>query len=371
VTTVQTPDLSRNNFDLLRFSLAGLVIFSHSFALLSGSNATDPLHRLTRGQITFGELAVDGFFILSGFLVTHSWTKSPALGGFLLKRATRIYPGFIVVTILSVLLLFPLAYRISFGTVPEGGLWRQAVSLVTLRAAEPPGAFPQNAVHAVNGSLWSIPFEAWCYVGTAVCGLAGALRYRKVMLALLVGSTLVSLAFVVWNLNPGGKILGVIFGWPRLWARMLPYFLSGMVFYIYRDRIRYTSLWASGALLALVLASIIPNGWTIAGPWCGAYLLFWLAFNRSIPLNGWARYGDFSYGIYLYAFPLQQLIIQELRPSHPLVLFSISLPASVVLGAASWHGVEKWFIRRHRRIGTAPDENRVPIAVPDPGAGSS
>lgn len=364
MTTVHTPDLNRNNFDFLRFSLASLVIFSHSFALLSGSNATDPLHRLTRGQITLGELAVDGFFILSGFLVTHSWTRSPALGTFLLKRASRIYPGFIVVTVLSALLIFPIAYRFPFGTMPNGLLGSQALSLVTLRAAEPPGAFPQNAIHAVNGSLWSIPFEAWCYVGTAACGLAGAIRNRKVILALLVSSTLVSLAFVLWNLNPGAKILGVIFGWPRLWARMLPYFLSGMVFYLYQDRIRYTTLGALGAALALALASAVPHGWSIAGPWCGAYLLLWLAFNRTVALNGWGKYGDFSYGIYLYAFPLQQLIIHEFRPAHPLLLFSFSLPASVVLGALSWHGVEKCFVRRHRKPGTAPEAPRVPVDLP-------
>src|ERR1051325_8876378 len=139
VTTVHTPDLNRNNFDVIRFSLASLVIFSHSFALLSGSNATDPLHRLTRGQISLGELAVDGFFILSGFLVTHSWTKTPALGAFLLKRASRIYPGFLVVTILTVVLLFPVAFHLPFGTVPNGVLGREAASLVTLRAVEPPG----------------------------------------------------------------------------------------------------------------------------------------------------------------------------------------------------------------------------------------
>jgi peptidoglycan/LPS O-acetylase OafA/YrhL len=365
VTTVHTPDLSRNNFDLLRFSLAALVIFSHSFALLSGSNATDPLYRLTRGQIAFGELAVDGFFILSGFLVTHSWTKSPALGTFLLKRASRIYPGFIVVTILTAVLLFPIAYRLPFGSVPSEVLGRQALSLVTLRAVEPPGAFPQNPLHAVNGSLWSIPFEAWCYVGVAAVGLAGALRNRKVILALLVGATLASLAFLIWNLNPGGKILGTIFGWPRLWARMLPYFLAGMVFYVYQDRIRYTTFGAAASLLGLVLASILPNGWAIAGPWCGAYLLFWLAFNRALELNGWAKYGDFSYGIYLYAFPVQQLIIQELRPGNPLVLFCLSLPASVLMGVLSWHGVEKWFVRRHRGIAAASDAAAVPIPSPN------
>jgi peptidoglycan/LPS O-acetylase OafA/YrhL len=349
MTTVAAPDLNRNNFDVLRFALASLVIFSHSFALLSGSDATEPLYRLTRGQMASGEFAVDGFFILSGFLVTHSWTKSSGLGTFLRKRICRIYPGFIVVTMLSVLLLIPLACRIPFGTLPPGLLGRELLSLVTLRAVKPPGAFAENAIPALNGSLWSIPYEAWCYVGVAALGLAGAIRGRKSVLALLVAAIAMSLAFLIWNLNPGGKILGVVFGWPRLWARMLPYFLAGMVFYLYQDRIRFTTGGAVVALISFVAATVVPDGWAVAGPLAGAYLLFWFAFNPSIPLQGWAKYGDFSYGMYLYAFPLQQLIIRALRPTSPLLLLSLSLPASAAMGALSWHAVEKWFIRRRPR----------------------
>lgn len=349
MTLIHPPDLSRNNFDFLRFALAALVIFSHSFALLSGSDATEPLHRLTRGQIASGELAVNGFFILSGFLVTHSWVKVPLLLPFFKKRISRIYPGFAVLTILSTLFLIPVACEIPVRSLPPGLLGRQALSMLTLRAYEPPGAFPGNAVHALNGSLWSIPIEAWCYVGVVVLGLLGLIRGRKGVAVLLAGALALSLVFLIWNLNPGLKFVGAIFGWPRLWVRMLPYFLSGMVFYLYRDRIRYTPRGALIAFVALIAAIFVPHGWAIAGPLAGAYVLFWLGFSPSIRLHEWAKRGDFSYGMYLYAFPLQQLIIHWVRPSHPLLLFALSLPASVAMGALSWHGVEKWFLKRLRK----------------------
>jgi peptidoglycan/LPS O-acetylase OafA/YrhL len=359
MTTLSPPNLQRNNLDALRFALAALVIFSHSFALLSGSNVSEPLYRLTRGQITAGELAVDGFFILSGFLVTYSWSRNPELLPFFRKRFCRIYPGLAAVTILSTLFLIPVACGVPFGSYPPGLLRKEALTLLTLRAYEPPGAFPELPVHALNGSLWSIPFEAWCYVGVATLGLVGAVRNRKAVAALLAGTLALSVAFLVWNLNPGLKGLGVIIGWPRLWARMLPYFLSGMVFYLYQDRIRYSTWGAVGAFLALVAASVVPHGWAIAGPLAGGYLLFWLGFNPSIRLHGWAKYGDYSYGMYLYAFPLQQLIILWMRPSHPLVLLSLSLPASVAMGALSWHGVEKWFLKRKPTMA-------APAPVPSP-----
>jgi peptidoglycan/LPS O-acetylase OafA/YrhL len=263
VPLVYPPDLTRNNFDALRFALAALVVFSHSFALLSGTDATEPLYRLTRGQIASGELAVDGFFILSGFLVTHSWVKVPSMVEFFRKRISRIYPGFAVVTVLSTLFLVPVAYEIPFGSFPPGLPGREAVSLLTLRAYEPPGAFPGNAVHAMNGSLWSIPIEAWCYVGVVALGLLGVIRNRKGVAILLAGSLVLSLAFLVWNLNPGLKFVGAIFGWPRLWVRMLPYFLSGMAFYLYRDRIRYT---LRGALIAGVANEVDVNAQAVPEP---------------------------------------------------------------------------------------------------------
>lgn len=339
LTVVDRPDLNRNNFDAIRFGLAALVIFSHSFPLLSGSNATEPLYRLTGGQASLGGVAVEGFFILSGFLVTHSWARSDGIRAFLLKRARRIYPAFAVLSILSLLLVVPVACRIPFGTLPDGPLWREAASLALLRGVEPPGAFPQNSIHAINGSLWSIPKEAGCYVGTAILGLAGALRRRACVPALLIAAILASLAFRIWNLSYGA-----------LWAHVLPYFLAGMCVYLYRDRIPITTRGAALALLAFVPATLVPHGWAVAAPLAGAYLLFWLGFNRTLGLHGWAKHGDFSYGMYLYAFPLQQLIVQEIGPTSPLALFALSLPASVAMGALSWHGVEKWFVRHRVKV---------------------
>lgn len=365
VTTLYLPDLGRNNFDALRFGLAALVIFSHSFALMSGTDATEPLHRLTRGQMASGELAVDGFFILSGFLVTYSWSKAPSVLPFFRKRISRIYPGFAVVTILSTLFLMPVALGIPFGTFPDGLLRREGMALLTLRSHEPDGAFPELPFHAINGSLWSIPFEAWCYVGVATLGLLGAIRNRKAVALILAGALAVSVAFLVWNLNPGLKWIGQLIGWPRLWARMLPYFLSGMVFYLYQDRIRYTTRGAILAVLALVAASFVPRGWAVACPLAGAYLLFWCGFHPTVRLHNWAKYGDFSYGMYLYAYPIQQLILLKLRPGHPLVLLALSLPASVAMGALSWHGVEKWFLKR-KRTPAAPATSAAAAPVPSP-----
>src|SRR3954465_12311881 len=217
-----------NNFDWLRFLLAALVIFSHSFPPSGVGNQHEPLHRLTRGQATFGEVAVDGFFIISGFLITWSWFNSANLRKFLWKRACRIYPAFIVVLLITIAIIIPLNMTNPRVLLNRHELWRMAWGTISLKGYEHPATFPNNSIHAVNGSLWSIRFEVWCYIGVALLGITGLLR-RRIVLGIFILSLPIVFVFDYFDLHPGGKVLGWIFASPRVWSRMLPFFLSGMV----------------------------------------------------------------------------------------------------------------------------------------------
>jgi len=342
-------ELGANNFDFLRFCLATLVILSHSFALTRGSEQTEPLSVLTRGQTNSGELAVHGFFVISGFLVTHSWVRGRGVLDFARKRLSRIYPGYAVALLFCAVVVVSLADGGS--SVPFDRAWAGRVlrGLVTLRGIEYPGLFPLNPSHALNGSLWSIKYEAWCYVGLLVLGLAGALRRPAFLLAIFPATLAVSVAFRATGWNPGWGRLELFLGPPWGWARLLPYFLAGMLFYTFRDRIEYTRSYVALAFGLLTVAVFVPFGLTALMPVAGSYLLFAAAFSPTLRLHGWARPGDFSYGIYLYAYPLQQLIVQRMGTIHPLALFALATPAAVLFGAASWHGVERWFLRRTRK----------------------
>ena len=338
--------LRRNNLDFLRFFLASLVIFSHSFALLSGTDDTEPLMRLTRGQICSGAFAVDAFFIISGFLITHSWIRGRGPLDFARKRAARIYPGFIAAMLFLAFVVAPMASPDPYGSFAPGPLRNLLFGSITLRGYGYRGAFLGNPWRAINGSLWSISYEVWCYVGVAMLGMIGLLRTRRFVLSLFVVSLLCSVLYAALHLRLGGKILGVIFGSPGLWARLLPYYLAGVVFYLFRDLIPCRAWLASAAAVVLGIAVFVPYGMTVAVPIAGTYLLFWFAFNPAIPLQGWAKYGDFSYGIYLYAFPIQQLLIHWFSPLKPMGLLALSLPLSIGFGIGSYHFVEKRFISR-------------------------
>jgi peptidoglycan/LPS O-acetylase OafA/YrhL len=157
----------------------------------------------------------------------------------------------------------------------------------------------------------------------------------------------------VWQVRGivlGGKILGRILGSPQLWARMLPLYLAGVVAYAYRDRLRLHAGGALAAVLVLAGACFVPFGWTMAFPVAGTYVALYLAFAPWRRLHGFGRYGDFSYGTYLYAFPIAQLIMS--RVGHPVAawkLFVLTTPPTLLAAIASWYGVERWFLARVRR----------------------
>ncbi len=343
--------LRENNLDFIRFALAALVIFAHSFALLAGSDDVEPLMRLTGGQLTFGALAVDGFFILSGFLVTQSWLRGDGALSFFRKRVLRIYPGFVAAVLVGTLVVVPIAsssLAVGFASIdPLQLLW----GCVSLRGYYwHPGSFQGNPVPGVvNGSLWSVSYEFWCYVGVALLGTFQVLRRPRLLLGLFVLALVGGVAYLVAELALKGKFLAAVFGEADLWARLLPCYLAGCVFCVFRERLPYSAGLSALAAISLIAAAFVPHAVNALTPLAGAWLLFWVGFHPWLPLQHWGRYGDFSYGLYLYAFPVQQLLIRQLGTKiGPLPLFVLSLLATMACAYASWHLVELPFLRLKR-----------------------
>jgi len=351
--------MKENNFDFLRLALAVLVIFSHSFPLGAGSEIHEPLRVLTHGQMTFGAFAVDLFFVMSGFLIAGSAERSRNLGSFLKKRVARIYPAFVVSAILMVLVVLPLAGGTFAGAHWPARLWDFAFQTLRLREFHVHGVFANNPYPGVlNGSVWSIQYEFWCYLGVAMMFAVGLLRRRGWVLACFVASVAISIAFQAQGWILGGKFAGVVLGSPQLWARLLPYYLAGVAFYSFRDRIRLHAWGAVVALIALLAASWVHLGWTAVFPVAGAYLVFYVAFAQWIPLQRVGRFGDFSYGTYLYAFPIEQLLVMKFGHAvAPWLLFVMATPLTLLAAVVSWYALERSFLRPGRR-------KELPVAEP-------
>ncbi len=371
-------DLERgraNQFDRWRLLLAVLVVYSHCFVLLlrpEDASRSETFLRITRGQITGGELAVDGFFAISGLLILHSWTRSRTLWHYLQKRVLRIYPGYLLAAAVCALLFGPLGAAQPSRYFTTLDLPRLIVSTLHLTSLWVPGVFPHNPVPgSINGSSWSIFYEFWCYLLVAGIGLT-RLYQKPFFLPLLFAASLATYAAQhapigrFDQMSPFFHHIPVPCAGP--WPRLLSFFLAGMTFYRYRQRIPSSRRLLIGSLAALGLLSLAGTGLTAALPLFGTYALFYSAFSRRSGLPSSAPRADLSYGIYLYAFPIQQLLVMH-AGSHlnPYSLFLLSLAITLGFALLSWHTVEKPALQLRSRwifpLGYRPREKpTVPAA---------
>ena len=345
--TLGEVSLGRDNtFDFLRFFLASLVILSHSYAMLYNGTREgyDPLLRWTNGQAAFGGVAVDGFFLISGFLITKSWLGSKSAGDYAKKRALRILPALVVVLIVTVLVIGPLSTTLPLTTyfrAPHTWAYFGFMGTINLHLTDRlPGVFAHNPLaYRVNGSLWTIRCEVICYLMVAALGLLRFLRHPRIVLALSAATILVM--FV------GAKHMMTLGEFADSF-RVTTYFLWGMTFYLYRDVIPHTRALLLGSLVGIFasgLLGILP--YTL--PVLGAYALFYAAFRPKLGMERFAKHGDFSYGLYLYAFPVQQLLVTHFRPLWN--AGTLTLAAFVAAGACavgSWYLVEKHWLKQKR-----------------------
>ncbi len=333
-----------NNFDAIRLALSLLVIVSHSYALTPGGNGHEPLMRASGGQMTLGEVAVDGFFLISGYLITASWRRSRGFFDYLRRRVLRIYPGFLVAIAFCGLVAGPLlspdvgAYWRSF----RWGNW--ALRAINLEDASP-------SAGAVNGSLWSIRYEFLCYLAVAALGLVGLLRRAGLAAGLALGCTAVQAAQVYFHFQVPGSRLTWLYCYPDFWPRLAACYMAGAAYHLGAARVALSGRLAALAALGLVAAAALPGLrlLQLIFPYLGGYLTFWIAYAPGGWLRGVARRRDLSYGLYLYAFPVQLLLLRwSGNRLGPLALAALATLATGVLAGLSWHLVEAPCLRRKR-----------------------
>ena len=336
-----------NGILLLRLVLAGLVILAHSWWVLLGSDAEEPGMRLTRGERNSGALAVDGFFVLSGMLVTASWLRSRSFVGYLTKRILRIFPGFLGVCLFQAYVLVP----------GLAGDWRPILSLsatgqVLLFALTLGGAgreiapgytpFADQPFTQLNASLWTIRPEFLCYLLLAALGGSGLLGRSVVRWSLL------GVCVALFALQPDWEwheYLKGVFGTFWYWPRFLAYFLAGVCLHYSGDRFsdapRVSRLLAAG----LLAATLHPVTLRIALPLLGSWLLRNLTRSLLLTRLSARLPGDFSYGIYLYGFPCQQLLVFLTGTNWNPYLFAVAAFLITLIPATlSWRWIEKPFL---------------------------
>ena len=322
-----------NNYDLLRLLAAICVIFGHSYAIAPKTGWIDPLQQLIHFNYS-GGLAVIVFFFLSGLFVSTSIQKNPNIVRFFVHRVLRIFPALIVAVFLSVFIIGPLFTTLSlkqyFSNSETISYFYHNISLTDLQW-KLPGVF-STSKYGVNGSLWTLPLEVRLYLLVAFFGFFQLLKNKWVAsLFFILVITLVVVnkgALRYFTQDPDAYY---VFG----------LFIAGAICSFFKERIL---LGVSGIVILGFFSLFCWNTFlrdAVFYLWVCYALLFIFQTNA---LKALKLKGDYSYGVYIYGFPIQQSI-NACFPNHtPFFNFLLSAPCAIVIGIVSWHWIEKPFL---------------------------
>ncbi|ASW91990.1 acyltransferase family protein [Mycobacterium marseillense] len=338
----QVFDPRNNVLNAWRLALAAEVIIWHT---LSDSGPLPSARWVLQLLLCVG---VDGFFAISGFLITASWLNNPRLREYLTARALRILPGFYVCLLVTAFVIAPLSVAIQGGSATglissgaplEYVLKNSAVALVKFDIGGTPRGVPNAGMW--NGSLWSLVWELLCYLVVAGIGVVGLAKYRWVsptilILATIGASLLPPITFPEVLTHPGGDVRTALM---FLACRTAIMFSAGAFFYQWRDVIPARWSLVAVSVVIVVAAGALPDYRVVAAiPLAYAIIVSGsLIHNERLRLRT-----DLSYGTYIYAYPVQQLLaICGLIRWGPLVFTPVVAVATLPLAAASWFLVEK------------------------------
>ncbi len=327
-----------NNFDALRLLAALAVLISHSFSI-AGERQPHI------GTLNLGIVGVFVFFGISGFLIAQSWTVDPHLWRFLAKRALRILPALIVVLLITTLVIGPAVTTLPLADyLSRGETWSYlANNAVFVTAHELPGVFVDNpSPREINASIHTLQPEVWAYIGTAVLGIAGILR--RVWAAPVI-------AVALWLL-PHQHILP----WPEH-TFLLQAFAVGTALFLLRDRVPWHPALAAAGIAAWLLApERLELGLVVV---VVPYAAIYVAYHGPKVMRRLTAKGDFSYGIYVFAWPIGQLLAFLWPSVSGLAVIAITLPVTYAVGAASWYLIERPALAYKKRLVKRSTEPRV------------
>jgi peptidoglycan/LPS O-acetylase OafA/YrhL len=365
-------DSRHNGLSTIRLFFASAVILWHSFPLTGHEIAYEPLRQVV------GNFRADGFFAISGFLILASWERRPQIRSYVRARVLRIFPAYWFNLVVVAVVLAPLAVWLSGGSAGalwEGphSAWRYVLAnLDTTIGFYDIAGTPTDVPYpgAWNGSVWTLQWEMAAYLGLLALGVLRLTRHRWVLLGLAVAAWSVVLLCAVDVLDvPGYRLAGVRFGLM---------FMTGAALYAFRDVVPVRSWLAGLSVLAIAFGGLLPDYRLVAAP-ALAYLVFHVGARLRHPR--WERRVDLSFGLFLFGFPVQQVLLTLGLPvSHPLAFFVVSWVATVPFALLSWFAVEqpamRWKRRLDRRAATRGPllrhvrRQRPPQAAPAAAAGT-
>lgn len=356
---MSSPAPRSNNLDALRLFGAAAVILGHAYHLTGR-----PL--LVPGLLGYpvSTMGVVIFFSISGYLITASWSRSPSVVTYGAARALRIFPALIVVILLSVFVLGPIVTTRSVGEYfDDPRTLHYLVNIVMQPQYDLPGVFATDVPYpnAVNGSLWTLPAELFCYVMVPLlCLVPRFARPATFGAALVVSLVLAAVPAVDSPVIWGSRLSDA--------ALMWVFFAAGALLRLAHERWRGFFRADVAVVLGLgylMLTALEPT-WTTKISWISLpYIVLTLGLASTPYVRRAARYGDLSYGMYLVGFPVQQLVVVYVGVVAMSLNLVLVLAISAVLALISWHLVEAPSMRLKNRL--VGNRRRGTVEVPRAG----
>ena len=325
----------KNNFDFLRLIFATLVIVSHSYPL---TGFKEPLVEITDGQISIGNLSVDIFFIMSGFLIINSLKYSKTPQNYLWKRVLRLFPALFVVLVLTLILTF--ALYTGANLLHEKTFWSYLPNNLSLYFVQYKinHVFEDNIFPGyINGSLWSLSYEFTMYIFIL---LLFPIKNYKLLGFFVLGAFLISYYSILFRPNLLSNIFSAIQLQSPKFYRLSTYFLAGSLLTFINLKKLNTPL-IKISLLVLIILSLLFNVYSQTSYLFLPLLTILVGLSYSGFLNIIPqKIGDISYGMYIYGFPVQQTLMHFLNLT-PIQLMVMSIPVAAVFSYFSWTFIEK------------------------------
>ena len=361
LTLADVADSRSNNFRFVRHLAAATVVVAHSLGLLTP--ATEAAGQAWQIARPASALAVDVFFIASGFLVGRSLLARGNLTDFVASRVLRIYPALIVLALLTAFVLGPIVTVLpwreyfSIKAVYSFAILDSIMLIPHYFRYQLPGVFTTLDSHfgdTVNGSLWTLPWELWMY-----CSLIVLFKLRA--LGTISFGILVAIASLAFAMTPEAAF--VYENNAQIAVRFVAFFYSGVALYVFRRHVPLTLRTFAAISAAFALTWWLAGQPVLLPQWLGYAVLF-LTYHPRLVVKRMSEGADYSYGLYIYAYPVQQTLIWATGMKSPVLHIAASLAITLGLAMVSWHWLEAPALRLKDRLRARSSRASGPINSP-------
>lgn len=332
-------NINTNNFDFLRIIFALTVAIAHLIELSQVEIFQVYL------PVFNTELAISGFFIISGFLIAKSYENSKSLKEYILKRIKRIVPAYFFVIIVCAIFLVFISENSFSNYFLNIQFWKYLIANLTFQNyIEPclPGVFNKNLMCAVNGALWTIKLEESFYL--LVPFFYFFVKRKKMNIFFL---TIIIYLFSISYFN---YFVSIDYRIAKQLPGALAFFITGIIIYKnFPFFIKWRHYLVVPCLIIFFVEQYIFKS-HILKPAVFGFIVFYMAYNIKF-LNNFGKYGDFTYGIYIFHFPIIQIFVyyKLFYKYNPLFTSAIVLFLILVLSVLSWHIIELPYLSKSRK----------------------